>query len=227
MKPLVLGSKPSDLNRQLSRPSNNWSVSNLDHGKCSIHSIEEFPIGIISDIHGKYQYAQAAINEQPEVKQWFCLGDVVDYSDRFKTNQDALKWWMGSNIPTILGNHDRDFAYAFRTEHKLCHDIMSLPRNFRLLFPTGVNILGYHSLPGDMVTFVDPGFTEREFVDGYTTIDEDTAAVIIGHNHKQFKQVYYGCRTELWSVGSVGYFGEYATIDLNGIHFHRIHGIKK
>jgi len=186
-----------------------------------IHNIEEFPIGIISDIHGNWQRAQRAIDAQPDVKRWFCLGDVVDFGDRFKGNDETLKWWQASNISTVLGNHDRDFAYAFRTEFGLCKRISALPRYFRLLLPTCVNILGYHSLPDDLVTFVDPGFTEREFIDAYP-FDEDTVAVLIGHNHKQFKIRYPYIPTELWSVGSVGMNGDYATVDLNGIHFHRV-----
>lgn len=199
----------------------NWSTTQINHGKTAIYSIEDFPIGIISDIHGNFKRAKDAIASHPEVKQWFCLGDVVDYTDRYKSNDAAIEWWKTTNIPTILGNHDRDFAYAFRSDMGTIQWIRELPRAFRLLLPTCVNILGYHSLPGDMVTFVNPGFTEREFVDQYP-IDEDTVAVIIGHNHKQFKSIFYGCTAELWSVGSVGVFGDYATIDLEGIHFHRV-----
>jgi predicted phosphodiesterase len=219
VKSLSIG-KPSDLTRSLVQPSDNYSVSKRT-GPVGIHSVE-FPFGVISDIHGNYPKAEAALKAHPEIKQWFCLGDVVDYADRFKNNDSTIEWWKGSHIPTILGNHDRDFAYAFRTDIKTVHWIHGLPHSFKLLLPNGCHILAYHSKPRDLVTFVDPGYSEREFVDDYLDVTDDTVAVLIGHNHKQFKSVFPNCSASLWSVGSVGLDGEYATIDENGINFHRV-----
>jgi predicted phosphodiesterase len=215
--------KPSDLTRTLIQPSDNFSVSRsaIRTGPVGLHTVE-FPFGVISDIHGNFQRAQAALDKHPDIKQWFCLGDVVDYTDRFKTNAEAIEWWKKSNIPTILGNHDRDFAYAFRTDIKTVHWIHNLPHYFKWLLPNGNHILAYHSKPGDMVTFVNPNYTEREFVDDYLTVDENTAAVVIGHNHKQFKSIFPNALSDLWSVGSVGIFGEYSIIDDQGLHFHKV-----
>lgn len=193
----------------------------LPRPKIQHFTIDEFPIGILSDVHGKLSNVTAAIEKHPEIKQWFCLGDLVDYADRFKGNENTLGWWRECDVPTLRGNHDRDIANACRTSAYNIDWIRTLPRSFKLIFPDCSTLLCYHSLPNDDITFVEPHITEREFVDQYP-IDEDTRAVVIGHNHKQFKSVFPYCTAELWSVGSIGFGGNYAIIDNSGIQFHRV-----
>lgn len=206
---------------QDNKPSKEWSVTNLMHGKVVEYTIGNLPIGIISDIHGNSLPAITAINKHPEITQWFCLGDIVDYSDRFGSNEPTVEWIKNFLLPCIIGNHDKEAVKDSKVNHKHREYIRSLPESFKLTLPNGKHLLCYHSLPGDLNTFVDPHFTEREFMDSYP-IEDDTVAILIGHNHRQFKNVYPYYNPELWSVGSIGVNDQYAIVDSNGINFHTL-----
>lgn len=190
-------------------------------GREDFFALEEINFGVISDIHGKFENAIQIIKKHPDITSWYCLGDVVDFTDRFKTNEKCLDWWEGAKLSTIIGNHDRDYAYACRSTPERNYKLRNLPRSIKLRLPTGFDILMYHSMPNDLVTFVNPGFTEREFIDTYLDIDDNTLAVMIGHNHKQFRQYYPNVACELWSVGAA-MFGDYATVNEEGLHFHKL-----
>lgn len=204
------------------RASDNDSVATIQHKHQTLNVfVDTYPFGVIADVHGKLENVHKILEKHNDIKQWFCLGDIVDYTDRFKHNKETLVWWKSCGIPTILGNHDRDFAYAFRDEMDKIKFIHDLPRALKIHLPDSRHFLCYHSMPGDLVTFVNPGYTYRDFVDDYTTVEDDTVAVLIGHNHKQFKCVFQDTNTELWSVGAAGW-GNYSIITEDGIQFHKL-----
>lgn len=62
-------------------------------------------IGLISDIHGNYEALKVVLNEldKMEVKEIYCLGDVVGYYSQVNECCDELK---ARNIPCLMGNHD-------------------------------------------------------------------------------------------------------------------------
>jgi len=192
--------------------------------KISLHDTvvnSKFPIGVLSDVHGNIKNVKLVIDQHPEITQWFCLGDIVDDKDRFGGNQETVDWWKTCNIITVLGNHDMYYAAKKSTDSNTLLWFKQIPRSLKVQIGNDIDFLCYHSLPNDPITFIEPYYTEREFIDDYP-IDDKTLAVLIGHNHKQFKSVFHGCSTELWSVGSIGISGSYAIIDNNGIQFKKL-----
>ena len=62
-------------------------------------------IGIISDIHGNYEALKSVLAEldRMEIKEIYCLGDVVGYYSQINECCDEL---IERGIPSLMGNHD-------------------------------------------------------------------------------------------------------------------------
>jgi len=62
-------------------------------------------IGIISDIHGNYEALKAVLGKLDEmnIKNIFCLGDVVGYYTQVNECCEEL---IKRSIPSLMGNHD-------------------------------------------------------------------------------------------------------------------------
>ena len=56
----------------------------------------------------------------------------------------------------------------------------------------------------------------------YTITQVNNQKTVIKATSKQFKQNFPNTRTEIWSVGTLGWFGQYVLIDMNGVHFHNL-----
>jgi len=168
----------------------------------TIHLAPGEKLGLISDVHNRTDLVEKILSRHPDIKRWACLGDIVDMFDHAPSDATA-QWWADHDIPTLLGNHDSTVASNFWAGHVACCWLRSLPHAFRIWLPTGMEMLAYHSLPQDNVTFVEPAITEREFLDDFFTADENTLSVLVGHNHLQFHKEFQHTRADLWSIGAV------------------------
>ncbi len=179
--------------------------------------------GLISDIHGDIVKLERILADNPDITQWFCLGDIVDFVDPVN-NRDMMDWWQekGANIFALWGNHE-EVVFKDLLNITFGHKgiIQKFYTHLDLLLPTNQHLLLYHSKPKDNWNFVDKGYTEREFTDDYSNIGDHVDAVCIGHNHSQFIKDFPLIHTQLWSIGAVK-FGCYAVVDNQGIHLKRL-----
>ncbi len=183
-------------------------------------SINSYPVGIFSDCHTRMDNLAKILARHPEVKQWFCLGDIVDFIE-FDGNRATMDEWISkySNIPLIRGNHEemvvKDMLAITFTHKRFL--IEKLYTSLELLLPDKTRILCYHNKPECNWSFVDKNYTEREFIDTYLDIADDVKACAIGHSHSQYLLEFPNTFTQLWGVGAVK-FGAYAIVDEGGIH---------
>jgi len=85
-------------------------------------------IGIISDIHGNYVALQEVLKmlDTMNVKEIYCLGDVVGYYSQVNECCDELR---SRNIPCIMGNHDWYMvAKSFCTRSQSVNDCLNYQR---------------------------------------------------------------------------------------------------
>lgn len=175
-------------------------------------NVWQFPIGFISDIHNNIESVKKVLIKHPEVKQWFCLGDIIDFI-RPQKNDETLDWFRTQDIPTIKGNHEVAACAQCKVAGHHKEWIIGQPFVFRLVLPDHKSLLLYHNKPNDLWVHIDH-ITERE-LDEWFPIASDIKAILIGHNHKQFH--FIPCSpdidTELWSIGSLGINEQYVIMD--------------
>ncbi len=180
-------------------------------------------IGLVSDIHGDIAKLERILSDNPDITQWFCLGDIVDFVEP-EGNRAIMDWWQekGANIFTLWGNHE-EVVFKELLNITFTHKeiIKKFYTHLDLLLPNNQHFLLYHSKPKDNWNFVDKIVTEREFIDYYLSIGDHVDAVCIGHNHQQFIKDFPSIHTQLWSIGAVK-FGCYAVVDSSGIHLKRL-----
>lgn len=172
-------------------------------------------VGLCADTHGRIDLLEKLIDLHPAY-EWFHIGDLVSFDQRAKNNSTVEKWYEthSSLLHWIKGNHDHTVAQNYiGVTHDFAWKIARWSDGIRVILPSRKNILLYHSKPKDRISFVDKGkYTEREFIDEYTDVDDDTLAVAIGHNHSQFKTVFPNVDAEIWSIGPLCE-GKYALYD--------------
>jgi len=82
-------------------------------------------VGVISDIHGNLVALDAVMRDMPDVDRLVCAGDVVGYNPwhadciaavagvgavESDALSDVARTKLAGEIPTVLGNHDREVA---------------------------------------------------------------------------------------------------------------------
>ncbi len=187
-------------------------------------TLSEWPLGVISDCHGHIANVQKILSSNPNVKNWICLGDIVDFLEP-ANNRDFMDYWLTNcaHIPMLRGNHEeivqKDLLNINFTHRAYLVD--KLFTSFDILLPNRNHILCYHNKPKCNWSFVDKNYTEREFVETYLDIGEHVQSVAIGHNYEQWVLDFPNTFTQIWSIGAVK-FGSYAIIDKDGLHHKRI-----
>ncbi len=189
-------------------------------------TINQYPFGIISDVHGNISNLEKIFAAHPEIDTWFCLGDIVDFLEPHN-NRSMMDWWLehAAKIPLVRGNHE-EMVVKNMDNISFTHRaflVEKLYTSIELLLPDESRLLLYHNKPKCNWSFVDKNYTEREFIDAYLDISDDVEAVCIGHNHDQFVLSFPNTFTKIWSVGAVK-FGAYSIVDDTGLHHRRLDG---
>jgi len=144
-------------------------------------------IAFISDIHGMYENILKIVELKPEIRYWFCVGDVVDMYAPTHINAPTVRLMNKLKIPSILGNHDR---YIRKNELHLFE-----PKNQEYLkampFFMDINFAGYrigvfHATPSSLTDFMDDNSEETKFEQEFGNLDFDV--IVLGHTHKYFSK---------------------------------------
>ena len=174
-------------------------------------------IGFVSDAHNRTDLLDRVLEENPDVKEWFFLGDLFDFI-KPQNNSNTAAWLLKNlnKFKYIIGNHDYHVA-----SHQLLisfSDANTIKTNFNRDIELKVDNQEFfltHSKKDDFTTFLEGMYTERDLDEDFP-FEEDKDHILIGHNHKVFKFHFPYKKTEIWSIGSIAYGGHYAVYE-NGI----------
>lgn len=167
-------------------------------------------VGVFSDAHNRIGAIERLVAKHAHITSWLSLGDVFDLKQPQLSLQN-LPRWQKLGIPTLVGNHELDLLNT--PEFIDAKWILELPRYAEIVTPQGL-YLAYHSKPNDPWSFVNKGFTEREYVDTYPA--EGELGTLIGHNHTQHRFEFQSEDAVLFSIGAL-FLGQYAIIGPNGV----------
>ena len=190
---------------------------------CPIQEINvtKFPLVIISDPHTNIRKIRL-IKEEYSHNQIICLGDITflfaKKGDKF--NELSVKYFIKNKIPCLQGNHDQ-LCDEYGLKEAERDYLQKLPRGFKLLLPDGSNYLCFHNRPNDLWGYTEEDFSKEDFLKTYP-INDKTKAVIIGHNHRHFINIYDGIDCYLFCVGRLSKDGEYALLTENGLALQKL-----
>ena len=181
----------------------------------TIYQANSFNLGFVGDVHSNVTNVDKIFSLHPEISEWFFLGDLVSFINRGVNENSLTEDWYFKNkdrfVFWIKGNHEWEVANRYiNISHNFSLELKSFKKHGRIYLPNEQKLELFHSKPNNFIDFVDPDYTEREFVDDYADfIDDETRSIIIGHNHKAFKKSFPSIETEIWSIGACldGYYG--------------------
>lgn len=146
-------------------------------------------IGFCADIHSHLSNLLRMVNKHPEVKNWFCAGDVVDIFKPLHDNQPALRAMNRLNIPSVTGNHD----YVFKKKDiGLLDDeakkyLLAMPFTMKILF-NNIKISIYHATPKSRDYFIPSNSDEQTYISLFK--EDDADVFVLGHTHFPYQKVY-------------------------------------
>jgi len=200
-----------------------------------IYHAKSYNIGFLSDSHNKNDKIDEILSKHPEITEWFHLGDLVSFlNPKSKQNHLTEEWYFKNAckfVGFVQGNHDQVCGKPYlnirtkKTEFinvtdKFALCLKSHSKNIKIVLPNDHEILLSHSFPNDILEFVQKTITEREFVDEFL-IEDNTLAVLIGHNHYQWKKIFVDTDCELCSIGAV-LDGHYAILEEGKIQLKKL-----
>ncbi|MBU0758181.1 MAG: metallophosphoesterase, partial [Nanoarchaeota archaeon] len=137
-------------------------------------------IGFCADIHGIYESLIKLIDLRPDIKHWFCAGDVVDMKQPIHNNQPAIRLIQRNNILSVLGNHEvyikKHLLSNFDTENQ--QYILNMPFSLEIKF-SELTIAVYHSSAKKVDDYLPEDESDEKFTEAFKDIDSDI--VVIGH----------------------------------------------
>lgn len=104
----------------------------------------EDSIGFCADIHGALGNVLTMTKMRPDIKYWFCAGDVVDMYKAIHDNQPTLRLMHRLGIPSVLGNHDYHIKQkdSKRLDEEAKTYLMDMPFSMALNF-ADIRIRGF------------------------------------------------------------------------------------
>lgn len=202
--------------------------------------VDKFPLVIITDVHTAIKRVQEVKNLYPH-SNIICLGDITDL---FSTGTDEynakiIDYFIENKIPCLLGNHeqfilgcedgnsfiignvcDRPKEYNLQPNHIAW--LRTLPLGFKLAMPDGSHYLCFHNKPNDLWGFVDcVKYPLKWLTDNYP-IENNTRAILIGHNHKTFAIDFTGISCKLIGISDLVRKKIFVVLTETGIRFKRL-----
>ena len=194
--------------------------------------IEKFPVVIFTDSHTNLSNIKKLKDLYPN-NQFICLGDFTFLFAKSgeKYNSYSIQYFIDNKIPSLCGNHE---SIVKNSDDITCEQttyLKNLPRGFRLLLPDYTNYLCYHHRPSDIWGFPDKQPNQKEFLEIYTQVNNQTRGVLKGHEHRNFIVDYPEIQTKLVGIGKLSNSshhknedegGNYALLTENGIECKKI-----
>ncbi|NLV08181.1 YfcE family phosphodiesterase [Haloarcula rubripromontorii] len=145
-------------------------------------------IGLLSDIHANAVALNTVLDDMEPVDALVCAGDIVGYGP---SPQACLDMVRERDIPTVVGNHDREVVRGMTWESgdEYARRVLSaddiawlgeLPRELRL-FDERVKIV--HDHPDEQDRYTEPA-------DFAPTLLEDEDVLVLGHTHIQYAEAF-------------------------------------
>ena len=165
-------------------------------------------IAFVSDIHGVYENLIAATELRPDIRHWFCAGDIVDMFTPPHTNLPTVRLMIKLRIPSVRGNHDyhitRNFLDIFEDESQAY--LGDLPLYLDILFAE-FKIRIYHATPQSLDGFIPDNAHEEIYHSHFGGINADI--IVLGHTHRHYVKQHAGKR--FINPGSLGFPNEKPT----------------
>jgi len=144
-------------------------------------------IAFISDIHGLYENLLKTLELKPEIRYWFCAGDVVDMYAPTHFNAPTVRLMTKLKIPSTVGNHDRyirkNAFNLFEPESQEYLKDMPLFMDIKFArFRIGV----FHATPSSLDDFIQDTSEESLFERTFGHLEFDI--FILGHTHRHFSR---------------------------------------
>ena len=195
--------------------------------------LTKFPTVLITDVHkdlDKVRKVKSLYPHQPI----YCLGDICDLFDPSSgNNTETIQYFKENKIPSLMGNHEASIiadvlgkaGYIIQGQVKQVYNVSKEDAEYMLTFPTGfrfhlpdkTHYLCFHNRPDCLWSFTEEAFTEEAFLKTYP-VDTATRAVVIGHQHKTFRnsKEYKTTNAYLQGIGKLQKSGTYALINEDG-----------
>ena len=144
-------------------------------------------IGLCADIHGAFLNVESMVKARPQVKHWFCAGDMVRMDGPLHDNQPTLRLLRRYGISAVLGNHDVYVSEreASKLDAENLEYLQSLPVHLDIDF-AGMKVAMYHATPESLEEVVREDSDAALF---RTFFNQDRADVIVlGHTHWRFQR---------------------------------------
>lgn len=194
--------------------------------------IEKFPVVIFTDSHTNLSNIKKLKELYPN-NQFICLGDIsfLFAKPGEKFNSYSIQYFIDNKILCLGGNHEEIVKDSEDITCEQSTYLKNLPRGFRLILPDYTNYLCYHHRPSDIWGFSDKQPNQKELLEIYPQINNQTSGVLKGHEHRNFVVDYPEIDTKLIGIGQLcgsnhhtvdkdG--GNYALLTENGIQFKKI-----
>lgn len=158
-------------------------------------------IGFFADVHSHLGNVLKMRKSHPEVKYWFCAGDVVDMSKALHDNNPILRLMNRFKIPSVIGNHD--FSIKSRDLNRLDAEakeyLLEMPLRIQIVFQD-LRISIYHAAPTSRDYFISSRAEEKTFL---SLFDRDEAEIfILGHTHQAYQKTFQGI--QFINPGAIG-----------------------
>ncbi len=159
-------------------------------------------IAFVSDIHGVYENLIAATELRPDIRHWFCAGDIVDMFMQPHYNLPTVRLMIKLRMPSVRGNHDyhvtKKFLNIFEVESQ--GYLRELPLYLDILFAE-LKIRIYHATPQSLDHFIPDKADEATYHSHFGGINADI--IVLGHTHRHYAKQYAGKR--FINPGSLGF----------------------
>ncbi len=165
-------------------------------------------IAFVSDIHGVYENLIAATELRPDIRHWFCAGDVVDMFMQPHYNLPTVRLMIKLRILSVRGNHDyhitRNSLDIFEDESQAY--LGELPLYLDILFAE-FKIRIYHATPQSLDGFIPDNAHEEIYHSHFGGINAEI--IVLGHTHRHYVKQHAGKR--FINPGSLGFPNEKPT----------------
>jgi UDP-2,3-diacylglucosamine pyrophosphatase LpxH len=182
--------------------------------------------GLVTDSHTHNDQLELIRAKHSKIKEWFHLGDLFSFNTHeVGKNRETMKWFLShkKDYTYVVGNHDvvtikTDFNVELKDKEEYLREVH---KSIKVILPNNNHLLLYHSKPNSMWDFINPGYSEREFIEDFLGMDDNTEYIINGHQHREYIHEFPYLETKLVSVGAACY-GEYAIYNNGKIEFKKL-----
>jgi predicted phosphodiesterase len=144
--------------------------------------MEDFPIGLFSDLHADLGSLESLLRTEPEVQRWFCVGDYIEMRAFKEINSPVLERCQAEGILGVRGNHDNDALALKKVSAEGEAFLDKLPDALVLECPFG-RVGLFHATPDS-----DRARCEQDDIHRYVPLFQqlNLQHVFVGHIHETY-----------------------------------------